>query len=531
MRAWLLVSFCFASTASAQITLEDDVPAEGDYFVLPFDVPEGTVEIEIRHDDLSEENILDWGVLEPDGTFRGYGGGNAEPAVFGVEAASRSYLPGPIPAGEWLVYVGKAKINDPPGQYRVEIDLRTVATLEADPTRRPYADAPALESGARWYAGDFHVHSVESGDASGTFDDILTQARSAGLDFVMLSEHNTTSHLERIGAFQDTSTDVLLIPGVEYTTYLGHANGIGSLEWVDHRIGFEGVTIEAAIDAFHDQDALFSINHPTLGLGDACIGCGWDHEVDPTLIDGVEIQTGAWSLTGALFSVRAIQIWDDMLAAGSRAAALGGSDDHRAGMGTGAFDSPIGSPTTMVWATELSVPAILQGIREGRTMVKMESSAGPIAELTAGDARIGDTVESPRVDFTIRITGADVGDTAFLVRNNERVEPFTIDADPFEVTTTIDAPYGDEPDRYRVDVYADTEARLITSVIWVAPQEGEPPPDAGAVDAGLTGDAAADAGTDGGGGGCGCRATGDAPSGLLVAIALLGLGIRRRSDR
>lgn len=531
MRAWLLITtVAFASSASAQLVLEDDVPADGDYFLLPFDVPEGTVEIEVRHDDLSEENILDWGLLEPDGTFRGYGGGNTEPAVVGVEAASRSYLPGAIPAGEWMVYVGKAKISEPPGQYRVEIDLRTAATLEPDPTRRPYEHADPLESTARWYAGDFHVHSEESGDASATFEDLIAQARSVGLDFVMLSDHNTTSHVHRIGAFQDASSDVLLIPGVEFTTYLGHANAIGSLEWVDHRIGFDGVTIEAAVQAFREQGALFSINHPTLGLGDACIGCGWDHDVDPTQIDGVEIQTGAWSLTGALFSVRAIGMWDDMLAAGSRAAALGGSDDHQAGMGTGAFDSPIGSPTTLVWAEELSVPAILQGIREGRTMVKMESNDDPVAELSAGDARIGDTIDTQRVEFTITVTGADVGDVVFLVRNNERLEPFTIDADPFEVTHAIDAPFGDAPDRYRLDVYADTEARVITSVIWVTPQEGEPPPDAGVLDAASV-DAGSDAGTETGGGGCGCRASGSTSGAFVVGLAVLWLRRRSRSLR
>ena len=524
MRLACVAVLSLASTTSAQIVLEDDVPAEGDYFVLPFDVPEGTVEIEVRHDDLSEENILDWGVLEPGGVFRGYGGGNTEPAVIGVDASSRSYLPGPIPAGEWVVYVGKAKVDELPARYRVEIDLRTVATLEPDTTRRPYVHAPALESTARWYAGDFHVHSVESGDASASIDEVLAQARSVGLDFVMLSEHNTTSHVDRIGAFQDASTDVLIVPGVEFTTYAGHANGIGSLDWVDHRIGYEGGTIEGAIQRFRDRDVLFSINHPTLGLGDACIGCGWDHDVDPTQIDGVEIQTGAWRLTGALFSVRAIQVWDDLLEAGSRAAALGGSDDHQGGMGTGAFDSPIGSPTTMVWAEELSVPAIMQGIREGRTMVKMESNADPIAELTAGEARIGDTVDTPQVDFTIRVTGADVGDVAFLVRNNQRVEAFTVDADPFEVTYGIEAPYGDAPDRYRVDVYADTEARVITSVVWVAPQEGEPPPDAGALDA-STG---ADAGSGGDGGGCGCRTT--SSGGASSALLLLVLCARRRAQ-
>ncbi|MGB5268473.1 MAG: hypothetical protein WBN30_17905, partial [Polyangiales bacterium] len=32
------------------------------HFFLPFEVPAGIVEIEVQHDDLSSENILDWGL-------------------------------------------------------------------------------------------------------------------------------------------------------------------------------------------------------------------------------------------------------------------------------------------------------------------------------------------------------------------------------------------------------------------------------------------------------------------------------------
>ena len=92
------------------ITIADTVPDAPDrHFFLPFEVPEGIVEIEVQHDNLSSENILDWGLDDPDG-FRGWGGGNREPAIVGVQAATRSYVPGPIPAGTWEVVVGKAKI-------------------------------------------------------------------------------------------------------------------------------------------------------------------------------------------------------------------------------------------------------------------------------------------------------------------------------------------------------------------------------------------------------------------------------------
>ena len=60
------------------------------------------------------------------------------------------------------------------------------------------------------------------------------------------------------GAVQDAHDDILLVPGVEFTTYDGHANGIGATEYVDHRVGFGNVTIIGAAQRFAEQGALFS---------------------------------------------------------------------------------------------------------------------------------------------------------------------------------------------------------------------------------------------------------------------------------
>jgi len=136
-------------------------------------------------------NILDWGLDDASGAFRGWGGGNSEAAVVGSNATSRSYLLGPMTPGTWNVVVGKAKIVDAPGQYHVEVFLRTTASLPAQTERSPYAAATPLSTGPRWYAGDLHVHSKESGDASPSLDEVATLAESRGLDFVILTDHNT----------------------------------------------------------------------------------------------------------------------------------------------------------------------------------------------------------------------------------------------------------------------------------------------------------------------------------------------------
>ena len=87
---WVLVRV--AAAQEITITLEGEVPDDGlAHFRLPFEVPFGFLEIEVRHDDLSEANILDWGLLDQDG-YRGWGGGTSEPIVIGEAAASRAYV-------------------------------------------------------------------------------------------------------------------------------------------------------------------------------------------------------------------------------------------------------------------------------------------------------------------------------------------------------------------------------------------------------------------------------------------------------
>lgn len=439
----LLISFALA--AETVILLEGEVPTTGpDHFFLPFELPPGIVEVELRHEDLSDTNILDWGLDGPEG-FRGWGGGNAEPAIVGELAASRSYLPGTLTPGTWLVVVGKAKIVEEPALYRVEVVLRDEATLAPQPERRPYEDAPALETGARWYAGDFHVHSRESGDASPSLDEIATFATGRGLDFVALSDHNTTSQLEWIGDAQDRHPTLLFVPSVEFTTYDGHANGIGATRWVDHRIGQPGVDIAAAVADFQDQGAFFSINHPNLNLGELCIGCAWEQQLDPGQIRGMEIITGGWDPVGKLFFEQTLAQWEDYLDQGHAVVPIGGSDDHQAGQDGGATASPIGSPTTLVWAEELSVPALLEGLRAGRTVVKLQGPDDPMVELWPANTGIEATV-----------TGGIGSELHWFIRGTE-VEVVAITEDPQRVLLQRLG------ERGRAELWVDGQPRVLTN--------------------------------------------------------------------
>jgi uncharacterized protein (TIGR03382 family) len=483
------------------LTLDGEVVDDGsDYAVVEFEVPAGVAEIEVEHTALGTGDVLDWGLWGPDG-FRGWGGGLTDNAIAGVQESTRGYVTGPIASGTWQVVIGTAKIEQYPAPYELRVTLRDAETQTPRP--RAVFEPVVVESGARWYRGDFHVHSSESGDATATLDEIETLLRERGLDFAALSDHNTVSQHSLQAAFQAGLDDLLLIRGAEITTYGGHANGFGIESYVDHRIGFQGRDSAGIVADVNAQGGALSINHPMLGLGDLCIGCEWAHDDTPYQdVHAFEIHTGSFEATVGLFSVRAIDRWDELLDQGYRLTAIGGSDDHRAGMDTGTNASPIGSPTTLVWADELSEAAILDGVRAGRAIVQLRGPDDPIVELTvtAGDdtAVIGDTLTAGSVDVAARVYGGS-GLELGIYRNGEGIEAVAVDSEDFAYTWSFDT--AESGDRYRVQVLLGSLPVVVTNHVWVdyAPRGS-------------------------GGGGCSTGGRTGAPAALLLlllAVALL----------
>jgi hypothetical protein len=470
-----LASCCFAllwsGAALAQtVMLDGEMTATGAEFVrVPFEVPAGTVELTVHHVVEDTANILDFGVDSPDG-FRGYGGGNKEDAVIGVAASSRSYLTGALTPGTWNVVIGKAKVVNSPAKFHLEVTFRTAATLAAQVQRVAYAPAPALSGEARWYAGDLHVHSTESGDARATMDAVASYAQSRGLDFIELSEHNTRSQLDFYADVQSRHPALLLIPGVEFTTYDGHANGIGATQWVDHRFGLDGATMETAAQALVAQGAVLSINHPMLDLGNNCIGCAWKHPIPKEQLSAVEIQTGGYDKTGLLFGKQVIAFWERLLNAGLHVGPIGGSDDHSGGTETDGFSSPIGAPTTMVFASELSAEAIVAAVKAGRTVVKLQGPADPMVELHVGTAGIGDTAHVAKPLVKANVSGGGGAQLRWVVNGQAQADLVAVEGETFETSLELEAPSTGET-RVRAELLVGGEPRTITGHVWIGPPE------------------------------------------------------------
>jgi hypothetical protein len=454
--------------ADQTLTFDGAVPTDGlDHFFIPFQVPAGIQEIEILHTGAPSANILDFGLNDTNG-YRGWGGGTSEDAIVGVSAASRAYVPGPLPAGTWNVIVGKAKIVASPATYHVVVTLRTLPTLAPQTDRKAYVPSAPLEKNHRYYACDFHVHDRESTDATPTLESNIQYAEAQGLDAIEASDHNTITQDDYITDLQAKYPHLLIIPGIEWTTYHGHGNAMGALKWVDHKVGQPGVTPDTSVDAIHAQGALFAINHPALDIGNLCIGCSWTYtELAATKVDAFEVESGGFRQAGFAFTVPALALWDSMLATGAHIAAIGGSDDHSGGNDVGAFKSAIGNPTTYVMADELSVAAILNGVKNGQTVVKMQDSHDPMIELSSNVAPVGDTVSAKSTVLTATVTGGNMeGVTVEFVQNGVALNEVPVTSDPFSISMNVTPPATGE-DRYRVQLLEEEKPRVVTSHLFI----------------------------------------------------------------
>ncbi|RKH44392.1 PHP domain-containing protein [Corallococcus sicarius] len=84
-----------------------------------------------------------------------------------------------------------------------------------------YPVVPLAPKAKPWIRGAYHVHTTRS-DGQGTPAQVAAAAKAAGLDFVVLTDHNDLKPPSATWA-----DGVLLIPGVELSTSAGHLAAFG----------------------------------------------------------------------------------------------------------------------------------------------------------------------------------------------------------------------------------------------------------------------------------------------------------------
>lgn len=326
-------------------------------------------------------------------------------------------------------------------------------------------------SGGEWLSGDLHCHTVYSHDVWGGPGDDNTDpdeaytlgwtpaeqiaiAEARSLDFLAITDHNDVRALTDAGY---TSQRLVLIPGYEHSLSKGHAGCLG----VRSKFAIDTPNDAGALqlrDAVHAAGGLFILNHPFYGSG-------WRYSpaVRP---DSVEVWNIGWpyrhvapdvpSSPSVSDNYKSLPYWEESFLAGGRMPANGGSDNHW--RSTVAVQG-VGQPTTWVYSSSRSWPAILDAIRAGRTTVSAEpaSMGGVRTFLTAtagtNEWMVGDVVPSTAgtVQVRTRVMGAP-GHTLQVVIDGTPAAPVPVTSHDFEHVIGVDAA---ARRRVRAEIYAD----------------------------------------------------------------------------
>lgn len=344
------------------------------YLQFPFEVPRGTGALRLRLGYSPAKvggvsNLITLGLNDPTG-FRGNAHRNPPDREVLVTPiwATPGFLPGPVLPGAWLAQLALQAVlaSDPPCTYTLDIELLPDETLP-DPARQGSPFQAVLSDRPGWYRGELHSHTLHS-DGGLTPPQLLAAARDRGLDFLAVTDHNTVSELLEIN--QPAQGGLLVMPGIELTTFYGHALALGVEEWIDWRTGYNGWTMDDAARATHTAGGLFIIAHPQDIGSPVCTGCRWEYpDFDLDLADGIEIWNGGWRGSNDK-NPKNLQLWRDLQVRPHRLPATAGSDFH-GGKDWG------NAAVTWVYARNLSTPALLEGIRQGRLVL----SSGPWLRL------------------------------------------------------------------------------------------------------------------------------------------------------
>ncbi|MFF7448399.1 MULTISPECIES: CehA/McbA family metallohydrolase [unclassified Streptomyces] len=405
------VTFAPASDAAdgdrRTVTIRGTLPTGSpDFVYVPVEVPSGVREIRVAYTydrpavpAGTAGNALDIGIFDERGTelggrgFRGWSGGARTEFFLRADDATPGYLPGPVREGTWSIALGPYTVAPQGLSYEITV---TLTHGEQGAVVAPaYPPSRARGRGRAWYRGDCHLHSWYS-DGRRTPAQIAALARSAGLDFINTSEHNT--HAAHAHWADLAGEDLLIMLGEEVTTRNGHVLALGTDPgtFVDWRYRARDNRFGRFARRIRRSGGLVVPAHPHA----TCIGCGWRFGFGEA--DAVEVWNGPYTPDDEV----ALADWDARLVAsvrdGGRAwlPAMGNSDAHR-------DPDVVGLPQTVVLADDLTREAIQDGIRAGRSYVAESKDVSLTFTASGGKgehAGIGDRLTAaPDTPVTIRL--------------------------------------------------------------------------------------------------------------------------------
>jgi hypothetical protein len=387
------------SQETTRITLElfIEQAQEGDYITLPFNMPPGTAAMNLRyeyqrpsleviqldHGSFTNHqwvNIIDLGLIKPDGQPAGASGSDKQVVTLSETWATPGYTPCALIPGAWKILVGAYQVA-PEG-------VRITYHLDFIPKK------------LQLFKGDLHTHTLAS-DGVLTAEELGQHALRHGLDFLAVTDHNQMVSQDALPHI----AGLTMIPGVEWSHYQGHANFLGVDQPYDGLYFTDNLEATRAIfDTAKARGALITLNHPFEE------SCPYQFDLDQLPFDVLEVWNGPMRES----NLRSLALWQQLLSAGKKVPICGGSDYHR-----DRLFQILGGPTTCVYAPSASPADILMALQQGHSFITF-SPEGPTLDLRAGDALMGDTlVWQGGQEVTIAVDGLAKGDVLRVVTQDD----------------------------------------------------------------------------------------------------------------
>ncbi len=425
------------------------------YIAYPFEVPESASRVGLIFSFFKEHLAqLFISLHGPDG-FRG---NRMNPGAKGdvvlelwvaPDDASEGGIAGPLPAGTWTAQIDVERLGEET-EYRLEAFVEFGPVPQA--TAWTYPADHVVREAPGWYKGELHAHSTES-DGKFPVAEVVEAAINAGLDFFSLTDHFTVSQWRKLAPL--VNDRLAILRSCEVTSHQGHANLQGIAEWVDVYVDRDGWSMNQVAQEVHRQGGLLCVNHPFSG------DLGWRaYDFDWSQADLMEVYH---NLEGANNAFQA-PLWDHHLRLGRRIVGVGGIDSHNPYHGT----HRLGQLVTWVYASELSEPGIIEGLRQGNVYV----SRGPELRFTARSAAgasaemwhclpLGQGVTTFNLDVR-----TDEPVRVFVFKNGYPFDTLALDkgADGWQTVTFADRPSGRA--YYRVELHAFFRHERYPGIEW-----------------------------------------------------------------
>jgi hypothetical protein len=313
------------------------------------------------------------------------------------------------------------------------------------------ARAPRIAPPAGEVRGAWHVHTTRS-DGLGTLDEVVRAAREAGLQFVVITDHNVLAPEDQ--GYRD---GVLVVQGVEVSTRYGHVVAVGvpralsAAERDDDPLGAIAALGGEAILAhpLHPRRPFsgwgtgpwrgFEIVSNDTSWSEVLRGQAWGKVVSAAALLPWDGPRGVLALSDDLSNERAR--FDDELRAARAAeprrparvlfcsADAHGYPSYRAAFG--AFSMHV--PVALTGDADADVRGVLAALLDGRASCVFDGVA-PASSVTVAAARraVELSLEAPdlsRARFVLYRDGRILGDAAPPARSGRAVVKFTCGPD------------------------------------------------------------------------------------------------------